>query len=398
MGLMKRFLIVHYSEIGLKLGNTSYFLSKLRHALKIRLEKKFRKTFSVIHVLKRFMIGLPDNFDELEYSNVLQKIFGIKNFKFVYEGFVDAKKLGNQIWENLPKYVFDASKKPKSFRVKVKRSMVLPCKSFEMERDLGAILIDKGLDIKVNLTEPEFVADVEFFDDYGYFSFKKYAGAGGLPSNSQSKLVSLLSAGFDSPVAAYQMMRRGARVIFVHFHGYPYTGKEEVEQVEDLVKILSGYQFDTKLYLVPYGKVQREIATNLDVPAKIRTVLYRRTMIRIAEEICKKEKAKGLVTGDNYGQVASQTPENIFVIQEVSSVPIFTPLISFDKEDIIKIARKIGTHDISMLPCKDTCTMFAPKTPELKANVRNVLGYEKKIDVEKLVNEVLSGCEVKYFS
>jgi thiamine biosynthesis protein ThiI len=396
MGLMKRLLIVHYSEIGLKLGNTSYFLGKLRNALKIRLEKKFRKTFSVIHVLKRFMICLPDDFDELEYSDVLQKIFGIKNFKFVYEGSVDVKKLGNQIWKNLPKYVFD--KKPKSFRVKVKRSMILPCKSFEMERDLGAVLIDKGLDIKVNLTEPEFVVDVEFFDDHGYFSFKKYNGAGGLPSNSQSKLVSLLSAGFDSPVAAYQMMRRGARVIFVHFHGYPYTGKEEMEQVEDLVKILSGYQFDTKLYLVPYGKVQREIATNLDVPAKIRTVLYRRTMIRIAEEICKKEQAKGLVTGDNYGQVASQTPENIFAIHEASSVPIFTPLISFDKEDIIKIARKIGTHDVSMLPCKDTCTMFAPKTPELKANVRNVLEYEKKIDVEKLVTGALNGCEVKYFS
>ncbi|MEK7548125.1 MAG: hypothetical protein AAB540_04480, partial [Patescibacteria group bacterium] len=142
---MKRLLIVHYSEIGLKLGNTSYFLGKLRNALKIRLEKKFRKTFSVIHVLKRFMIGLPEDFDELDYSNVLQKIFGIKNFKFVYEGAVDVKKLGNQIWKNLPKYVFDASKKPKTFKVNVKRSMILPCKSFEMERDLGAVLIDKGL-------------------------------------------------------------------------------------------------------------------------------------------------------------------------------------------------------------------------------------------------------------
>lgn len=391
---MKRLLIIHYSEIGLKTANIDYFVNKLKKFIKIKLEKNFHETFVVNHALQRILINLPKDFsnkDEENYVNILGKIFGIKNFKFTYAGSLDIKKLGKRIFENLPESAFSAN----SFRVKAKRSQNLPYKSFEAERDVGAVLIDDyEFNKKVNLKNPEFTVDIEFFDDHGYFSYKKHEGAGGLPPNSQSKLVALISSGIDSPVAAYQMMRRGARIIFIHFHGYPYTDKDEMDQAKELVEILSDYQFDTKLYLVPFGKIQKNIATNLEIPAKIRTVLYRRMMLKIAEFIAKKEKAKGIVTGDNFGQVASQTPENMFAIHDASTVPLFQPLISLDKEEIIKIAEKIGTFEISKLPCKDSCSMFMPKHPELKANLYDIYEYEALLPIQEFIETAYKTSEL----
>lgn len=382
---MKRLLIVHYGEIGLKGANKDYFVKKLKKAVKMRLEKRFRRTFSVWYTLGRLLVDLPERFNEEKYVEVLSRIFGIKNFKFVRIGSTKIEKISEQIWKNMPKFEMS----PENFRVKVKRSMELPYKSVEAERKIGALLLDKGLDLKVKLKNSDFIVDVEFFNNNGYFSYRTYQGQGGFPPNSQGKLVSLISAGIDSPVASFQMMRRGARVIFVHFHGYPYTDKEEMNQTKEIVEILSKYQFDTKLYLIPFGKIQKAIAVNKDVPAKPRTVIYRRMMLRIAEAIAKKEKAKGLITGDNYGQVASQTPENMFAIHDASKIPLFQPLIGFDKEDIIKIAEKIGTFEISKLPCKDSCSMFMPKHPELKANIHDLRIYEEKLPLNDWVKQSL---------
>ncbi len=393
---MNRFLLVHYGEIGLKGSNKDYFVNKLRTFLKLKLEQRFRQNFVIKHSLGRLITKLPDDFVEDEYVALLSKVFGVKNFKFCFEGEVDIKGISDQIWDNFPKDFIHAEKL-ETFRVTCKRSMSLPFKSTEAEREIGSLILSNGLDMRVNLKNPELTVDVEFFNDHGYFSFVKYQGVGGFPPNSQSKLVSLLSSGFDSPVAAYLMMKRGARVIFVHFHGYPYTDKDEMEQVKDLVKILSDFQLDTKLYLIPFGHVQRSIATNVGVPARIRTVLYRRMMLRIAEEVAHKEQAKGLVTGDSYGQVASQTPENIFAIHDASKIPLLQPLISFDKEDIIKIAEKIGTSEISALPCKDTCTMFTPKTPEIKAKISELRQCESLLDIDGFVKSSLEKSELVNF-
>lgn len=384
---------MHYGEIGLKKANTDYFVGKLQGFLKGKLEKSFGGEFVINHTLRRLLVALPKNFKENRYVQVVSRIFGIKNFKFVYEGAIDLEKLGNQIWKNLPKF----EQKPANFVVRVKRSMLLPYKSFEAERDLGAVLLEKGLNLPVKLKGAELEIDVEFFNDCGYFSFQKHQGAGGLSPNSQSKLVALISAGIDSPVASYLMMRRGARVIFTHFHGYPYTDKEEAAQVRQLVKILSQYQLATKLYLVPFGQVQKAIATSLDVPGKVRTILYRRIMLRIAERIAKKEEAKGLITGDNFGQVASQTPENIFAIHDASTIPLLQPLIGFDKEEIVRLAEKIGTYEISKLPCKDTCMMFMPRKPELKAKVYEIRKYEEGLAIEEWVEKVMTEAEIISF-
>jgi thiamine biosynthesis protein ThiI len=394
---MKRFILIHYSEIGLKKSNISYFVDKLKKRLRFVLQEEFKINYSIKLTLGRLLVSLPEDFsveDEKKYVEVLFRVFGIQNFKFVYEDVIDLDVLLENVWGNLPSYVLNPDLKPRTFRVAVKRSMTMPFKSTELEREIGARLLRRGIEMKVKMVDPEFTVDLEFFNDHSYFSFKKYEGPGGLSANSSGKFVSLISSGIDSPVASYMMMRRGARVIFVHFHAYPFSDKSEMENVKSLVNILSQYQFDTKLYLVPFGKFQKAISTNLDIPSKIRTVLYRRLMVRIAELVARNEHAKGLITGDSLGQVASQTPENMFAVHDASTIPMFYPLIGFDKDETVDLAEKIGTFKISKLPCTDTCAMFMPEHPELKANIYDVRDYEKLLPINEWVMGVLKESEI----
>lgn len=390
---MKRFVLVHYGEIGLKKSNQDYFVDKLKMTLKLRLQEAFRQPFSVVSPLGRILVRLSEDFsekDEVQYVEVIRKIFGIKSFKFVYETEIDLEKLEQEIWEKIPEF---SDPKPQTFKVNAKRSMTMDVKSIDVERQIGEGLLNRGLPMKVNLTKPDFVVDIEFFNQHAYFAMNRYLGVGGMAPLSQGKLICLMSSGIDSPVAAYLMMRRGARVVFTHFHGYPYTDVDEMENVKKLVKLLSQYQFDTKLYMLPFAQVQKAIATNLEIPGKVRTILYRRIMLQIAQQLAKKEQAKGLVTGDVFGQVASQTPENIYSIHDATTIPLFQPLIAYDKEEIINLAEKIGTFEISKLPCKDTCTMFAPKKAEIKSNVYDIRLFEQQIDCEYWVKKVLSEAE-----
>lgn len=390
---MDRYILIHYGEIGLKGANADYFIEKLRKHIRIRLTKRFGNDVRIRHSLRRFLVTVPDGFVEDDYVAVLSKIPGIKNFKFVYAGSADLATLGAEILGVMDgldlSYV-------SSFCVKVKRSMELPFKSPEAQRELGAILLRSGFEHPVRLKGADFIVDVEFLNGFGYFSLKTYPGVGGMTSNTQGKLVSLLSSGIDSPVASYLMMKRGARVIFAHFHGYPYTDKSEMEQVVEIFEMLSEYQFDSKLYLVPFAEYQKEISRNTVIPSNVRTVLYRRLMLRIAQAIAKKEQARGLVTGDNFGQVASQTSENLYAIHDASSIPLYQPLIGLDKEDVIGVSEKIGTFEISKIPCKDSCTLFAPKVPELKADVYDVRDYEKLLPIDDWVLESLDASDVRF--
>lgn len=385
---MNKQILIHYGEIGLKGGNKEYFVEKLRNNIVVKLQGHFRRTFSVVYSLGRIIVNAAEDFEEKEYVAILSKIFGIKNFSFVTEGSTDLETLGGEIFENLN---LDGVE---TFCVRVKRSMKTAFSSTDAEREIGAVLIRKGIGKKVKLKNPDLEINVEFLNGRGYFSFKKYLGQGGFPANSQSKLITMISAGIDSPVAAFRMMRRGARIIFLHFHGYPHTDKEEVEQVKDLVKILADYQFSTRLYLIGFGGIQKEIAMNLDIPGRLRTILYRRMMLRIAEKIAFKEGARGIVTGDSYGQVASQTPENIMAIHDVSKIPLFQPLIAYDKEEIVKISEEIGTYEISKLPCKDTCAMFQPKHPEIRGKIPELRECEEKLPIDKWLKEALVDFEL----
>jgi thiamine biosynthesis protein ThiI len=221
-------------------------------------------------------------------------------------------------------------------------------------------------------------------------------GAGGLPVGASGKVVSLLSAGIDSPVSSWQMMKRGANVIFVHFHSMPYTSVNSVDQVKQLVNILTRYQFRSKLYLVPFAEAQNEIV--LQAPQALRIILYRRMMVRIAERIAFQEKAEALVTGEAVGQVASQTLRNIRVINEAATLPILRPLSGFDKEETMAIARSIGTYDISKEPYDDCCSFLAPRKPSTWASAEEVSSAETKFDIEHLIQLTLSKTTTETFT
>jgi len=204
------------------------------------------------------------------------------------------------------------------------------------------------------------------------------------------------SGGFDSPVAAYRIMQRGCRVIFVHFHSAPYQDKTSQEKVRELVAKLTRHQFQSRLYLVPFGEIQRQIVAAVARP--LRVVLYRRMMLRIAEAIARKEKAKALITGESLGQVASQTLENMSVIQQAALLPILRPLVGMDKQEIIDQARRIGTFEISSIPDQDCCQLFVPKHPATKARFDETNDAETHFDVDALLAEGLEKSVMEEFT
>ena len=220
--------------------------------------------------------------------------------------------------------------------------------------------------------------NIEIYNNQVYYYFERIEGRRGLPSGSSGRVVSLLSSGIDSPVSSYQMIKRGCRVYFVHFHSFPLTNKASYHNAIKLAKKLTIHQYSTKIYLVPLIKVQEAIILN--APAKLRLILYRRMMLRIAERIAKREKAKALVTGESVGQVASQTLENMVAISEVVSMPILRPLVGSDKDEIIEHAKRINTFDISIEPYDDCCSYLVSENPETKANLKEVQNAEQKIE------------------
>ncbi len=208
----------------------------------------------------------------------------------------------------------------------------------------------------------------------------------------EKKFIALLSGGIDSPVAAYEMMKKGCTVVFVHFHNYTQARSDVKNKIVDLVKVLSKHQKKTKLYLIPFQEIQKEIIKV--VPSKYRMIVYRRTMFKIAEKILKKEKAQGFVTGDSLGQVASQTLENISVIFKATKQLIATPLIGKDKVDIVKKAREIGTYEISIRPYNDCCTYFNAKHPETRSELKTVESFEKKLRIKNMIDGALKQAEI----
>jgi len=389
---MEKYLIIHYGELGLKGGNKEYFQSVLRKNVIMNLRAIGIKS-DVQLILGRFVSKIPAKFSESVLYDAMMHIPGIENFGFFCKTDMDFEKIGKALVKHLPRKEIK-EKGLKTFCVRVKKSQEkMPFDRLEAERDFGAILIENDIGLNVKLDNPDLSVLVEVFGDDAYFTFHKFRGLGGLPVGTAGKVLSLISSGFDSPVAAFRMMKRGAKVCFVHFSGQPYSKKEESEHVKEIVKILSHYQSESRLFIVPFGEIQKKISINLKVPAGLRVVLYRRLMLKIAEKIAFKERAKALVTGESLGQVASQTLINIATINNAVELPILRPLIGMDKEEIIAESVKIGTHDISKLPCTDTCSLFTPKAPETAAKIDEVQEVEKAFDGDKFVENAVGGAE-----
>jgi thiamine biosynthesis protein ThiI len=245
------------------------------------------------------------------------------------------------------------------------------------------------------MDNPDMICFIEIVGKDSFISTEKYKGQGGLPASSGGRAISLLSGGIDSPVASFLTMRKGVRLTLVHFHAYPETSKESINKVIEIARLLSRYQPKIKLYLVPFASAQREILIN-NLPEN-RMILYRRLMLKISSKIAQKERCSAVVTGESLGQVASQTIENIRVIEEGCEFLILRPLISEDKENIIKKAKMIGSYDISILPHDDCCVRFIPQHPKTKADIAEIMDEERKIDINKTVDQALKEAKAVTF-
>jgi thiamine biosynthesis protein ThiI len=388
-------VICHYHEVALKQKNRRIFEKKLRTNIAFALSDLVGQRM-VMRGYGRLKIVLPFGFDEREKFEIvrsrLSNVFGIVNFGIGLSVGLDIEDICEASLKVIEGKSFN------TFRVKTKRqNKNFPLNSTEVNKQVGAFIIEhfknNGADVKVDLKNPDLTVYVEIVDKEVYVYADRFKGPGGLPVGSSGKVIALISAGFDSPIASLLMMKRGAKVVFVHFHSYPYTSYDSIEQVREIVKILSKYQLHSKLYIVPIAEAQRIIVLN--APVGLRTILYRRLMVRIAEKVAQIEGAEALVTGESLGQVASQTLRNIRVINQVATLPILRPLIGIDKEEIIQKAKEIGTYEISSQPYDDCCSFLTGRHPETWANLDEILEIEKKLDWDNLIQMSFSGAQVE---
>lgn len=282
-----------------------------------------------------------------------------------------------------------------SFRIAARRAdKRFPLPSPEIERQIGR-RVQEATGWKVDLSHPQTVIHVEVVTNDAFFYFDRDRGPGGLPVGTSGKVVCLLSGGIDSPVAAWRMIKRGCRAHFVHFHSYPILSDTSQDKARKLVDVLTRHQLRSKLFLVPFAPIQQQIVTS--VPPALRVVLYRRLMVRIAEQIARREDAHALVTGDVVGQVASQTLENLSVVEAAATMPLLRPLIGFDKEEITREAQALGTYEISIVPDEDCCTLFTPRFPATRAGRADVDLAETGFDVEGLVRSAVDSAAIETF-
>ena len=327
--------------------------------------------------------------DREDLRRRLAAVFGVANFSFAERAPRDLDALKERILNSLDGRTFG------SFRVATKRAdKTFPLTSPQINQQIGAAVQEKS-GSRVDLERAELTISVEILPSEAFFAFNKIQGPGGLPVGVTGLVLSLISGGIDSPVAAYRMMQRGCRVSFVHFHSAPYLDRTSQEKVRELVKFLTRHQFFSRLYLVPFGEIQRQIVSTVLRP--LRVVLYRRMMLRIAEGIARRERAQALVTGESLAQVASQTLENLAVIEEAANLPILRPLVGMDKQEIIDQSRKIGTFEISAIPDQDCCQLFVPAHPATKAKLLDVKQTEDLLEISAMTQLGLDGAAMEEF-
>ena len=375
------YIICHYHEIALKGKNRSFFEKQLVNNIKKALPKdsfQFVKRISGRIIVK---VSEKGKRQKKKIKDSLRNVFGMVYFALADISDQKIEKIKKKAEEILK------GKRFKTFRISTKRSKKdFYLNSQKVNEKVGEHIVKK-LKKRVNLGKPGITLFIEIVQSYVFLYTAKIKGQGGLPLGVSGKAIVLISGGIDSPVASYLAMKRGVKVIFVHFHAHPYTDKASIEKVKRIVELLNKFQFQSKLYLVPFASLQKEVV--LKTPAKLRVILYRRFMLRICQEIAKKENVLALVTGDSIGQVASQTLENIGVIGEAVDISVLRPLIGQDKQEIIEKAKEIGTFNISILPHQDCCARFLPRFPETKASLREVKKAEKRLDIEKLVKKAI---------
>lgn len=387
-------IVVHYHELWLKGRNRRFFLGKLFTAL--------RQSLQGIPVQRieqpgdRFLVRLREGAPVEEAIARVERVLGVAYYAVARPVERNMEAICRAAWEEIEPLRFS------TFAVRAKRSdKTFPHRTMEMEAEIGRFLLGQlraaGRASRVQLNDPELTCHVEVTPGPLLVYARKIPGTGGLPANTAGRIACLLSGGYDSAVAAYQMMKRGAHLSFIHFYGTgARPGESSLHVASGLVKQLVRYQFRAKLYRVPFEEIQREIVRY--APEDYRVLLYRRMMVRISQVLAGRDRALALLTGDSLGQVASQTLRNLVAVDAAARMPVFRPLIGTDKMEILATAHKIGTYGISSEPFHDCCPVFLPRTPALYARPEELDEAEGKLNVEELIRQGLRGTTIERFA
>ena len=377
-------LMIHYGELSTKGDNKKAFIRELgkniRHALKGFPTLSFRHDHDHTYVVL-------NGEDPKPIIEALQEVSGIQKISLVYRSEKDFASLKENALSLMK------SEQGKTFKVIAKRSdKTYPKHSYEIARELGGDLLKNCPSLSVDVHHPDLSLHVEIRDDAAYLYAHTYPGAGGYPLGMNGKIMMMLSGGIDSPVAAYAFLRRGVRIECIHFAAPPYTSDAVLDKLKDILRQLNVYQPDIRLNIVPFTKLQLAIYQNVDEPYCI--TIMRRMMFRIAERLAKLHHCLAIGSGESIGQVASQTLESIIAINSVTNYPIIRPLAVMDKLQVIQLAEKIGTYEISIRPFEDCCTIFKPKKPKTKPKISECEYFEKKFAWEPLVDECVRNVSV----
>ncbi len=388
---MQEIILVKYGEMALKGLNKSTFENVLVKNIKRRIKSLGR--FEITRAQSTIYIKpLEDCADVNEAAERLKKVFGIAALCKA----AVCEKTFDSIKDTALDYLSDCLSYAKTFKVTAKRAdKSFPMKSPEICRELGGILLSKFSHLKVDVNNPEITVTVEIRDTNAYIHAENIKGAGGLPVGTSGKAMLLLSGGIDSPVAGYMLAKRGVHISAVHYVSPPYTSERARLKVEQLCEKLTGYCGSIAFFCVPFTEIQEEIRNNC--PEEFFTIIMRRLMMEIAQRICEKEECLALVTGESVGQVASQTMNAIACTDAVCKIPVFRPLIGMDKTEIVEIARKIDTFDISIQPFEDCCTVFTPRHPKVRPLLSDVENAQNNFDFSALIDKAVSETEMKIF-
>ena len=384
---MNDMILLKQGEIVLKGLNRKYFEQRLVSNVKRRLEPL--GDFHVYAVQSAVYVEpLSDDCDMDAAVEAMQKVFGAVSVTRA----AACEKDPDAILARAREYLAEDMRRARSFKVETKRSdKRFPLTSIQLSQYVGGYLAEAFPDTKVDVHNPELTVNLEVRDFAAYVHAAPLPGAGGMPVGSNGRAVTLLSGGIDSPVSSYMIAKRGVQLIPVHFFSFPYTSEQAKQKVLDLAKILTGYCGRLTVEVVPFTHIQEEIRKHC--PEELFTLIMRRFMMRIADRVAQYNGCKALVTGENLGQVASQTMEAMAVTEACATLPVLRPLIGMDKEEIVRLARKIGTFDTSILPYEDCCTVFTPRHPRTKPKLETVEAGEASLPVEALVEEAFQNIQ-----
>ena len=380
---MKKIILIKYAELSTKKGNKNYFIKLLKHNILKKLDEyeiELKYDFSRMKIYTN-----ENNIDGI--VNILKKIFGIHEIVIAYES--DELEI-DKIFENSLELI--RKKEFKTFKVEAKRSTKsYPIDSMTISRKVGAYILKNIKDIDVDVKNPEVLLNIEIRDKL-FIYYERIKGLNGYPVGSLGKGLVMISGGIDSPVSAFLSLKRGIKVDYVYFDSPPHTSMQARKKVIDLVTKVSEYGVSPRIYIVKFTKMQEEILKNCNREYLI--TIMRRMMYRVSELICNNNKYLAVINGENVGQVASQTLTSMGVINEVVKIPVLRPLCMYDKLEIINIAKKIDTYEISILPYEDCCTIFVPDHPVINPLSKIALKEENKFDYNTILDEIMNNIEI----